>query len=105
MDPLQVDLYWIFSLLSGNKLVPVRLVAMAEDPRCAVVAPTSFRRLFWWGLKVEHGGLAFVSVVCHGRGDIFDPQVSFLAFSYSLHYFGPCLNLRYTRNILALEIW
>jgi hypothetical protein len=31
-----------------------------------------------------------------------DLQVSFLTFSCSLHCFGPCLNMRYTRNIVAL---
>jgi hypothetical protein len=48
--------------------------------------------------------LASVSVVCRVRGEKSDPQVSFLAFSCSFHCFGPCLNMRYTRNILALEI-
>ena len=91
---------------SGNKTVPIRLaVAAAEDPRCAVVALASFWRLgsgaCWWSAAA----LASVSVVCRDRGDRSDTQVSFIAFSCLLHYFGPCLNMRYTRNILALEIW
>jgi hypothetical protein len=45
--------------------------------------------------------LVSVSIVCHGRGDRSDPQVSFLTFSCSLHCFGPYLNMRYTRNIVA----
>ena len=55
------------------------------------------RRVF----PVECVALASVSIVCRGRGDRSDPQVSFLAFSYSLHCFGPCLNMRYIRNIVA----
>jgi len=55
----------------------------------------------WWSMVA----LASVSIACYGRGDRSDPQVSFLVFSCSLHYFGPCLNMRYTRNILALDIW
>ena len=80
-------------------------VAAAEDPRCALVAQATFWRLggrsSWWSMVA----LVSVSIMCHGRGDTSDPQVSFLAFSCSLHYFGPCLNMRYTRNIVALQIW
>jgi hypothetical protein len=87
---------------SQNKSVPIRLAA--ADPWCAMVAPAFFWRLggeaCWWS-AVE---LAFVSVVRHNRDDRADPQVSFLAFSYSLYCFGPYLNMRYIRNILALEI-
>ena len=57
------------------------------------------RRVF----PVEAVALASVSVVYRGRGDRSNPQVSFLAFS-CLHCFGPCLNMRYTRNIIVLEI-
>ena len=87
--------------------MPVRLatVAAAEGPRCVVVAPASFWRLGGGACRWSAAALASVSVVCRGRGDRSDPQVSFLAFFYSLHCFGPCLNTRYTRNILALEIW
>ena len=86
--------------------MPVRLaVAAAEDPRCAVVATTSFWRLGGGACQWSAVALASLPVVCHGRGDISDLQVSFLAFSYSLHYFGPCLHMRYTRKILSLEIW
>jgi hypothetical protein len=87
--------------------MPIRLavVAAAEDTRCAMVASASFWRLggraCWWSTVA----LASVSVVCRGRDDRSDPQVSFLAFFRLLHCFGPCLNMRYTRNILALEIW
>jgi hypothetical protein len=83
--------------------VPVRLVVV-EDPRCAVVALASFWRLGGGACRWSAATLASVFIVCHGRGDRSDQQVSFLAFSCSLHYFGPCLNMRYTRNILALEI-
>jgi hypothetical protein len=91
--------------------MPVRLVAVAavvvtaKDPRCAVVALVSFWRLGGGAYQWSAAALASVSVVCHGRGDRSNTQVSSLAFSYSLHYFDPCLNMRYTRNILALEIW
>ena len=88
--------------------MPIGLAAVAveEDPRyAAVVAQVSFWRLggrsSWWSMAA----LASVFVLCHGRGDRYDPQVSFLAFSCSLRYFGPCLNMRYTRNIVALQIW
>ena len=105
----QVDLYiGYISPTSENKSVPVGLVAMvatAEDPRCVVLAQASFwrqgGRASWWSAVA----LASVSIVCHGRGYRSDPHVSFLAFSYSLHCFGPCLNMRYTRNIVAFEIW
>ena len=86
--------------------MPILLAAaaVAEDPQGTVVAQVSFWRLggrsSWWSMAA----LASVFVLCHGRGDRYDPQVSFLAFSCSLRYFGPCLNMRYTRNILALEI-
>jgi hypothetical protein len=86
-------------------LVRLAAVAVVEDSRCAMVAPVSFWRLgdgtCWWSVVA----LVSVSVVCHGRGDRSDPQVYFLAFSCSLHCFGPCLNMRYTRKILASEIW
>jgi hypothetical protein len=58
-----------------------------------------------WVFLVERVALVSVSVVCHGRVNRSDLQASFLAFSCSLHYFGPCLNMRYTRNIVALQIW
>jgi hypothetical protein len=58
-----------------------------------------------WVFPVERTALPSVSVVCRGRGNKSDLQVSFLAFSYLLHYCGPCLNMRYTRNIVALHIW
>ena len=91
---------------SGNKSVLVRLAAAEEeDPWCAMVALMSFWRLDGRACRWSTVALAFVSVAYHGSGDRSDPQVSFLAFSYSLHCFGPCLNMRYTRNILALEIW
>ena len=109
MDALQVDLYRSIGYIpfKWKQSVPVRqaAVAAAEDPQCAVVVPVSFWRLgggaCWWSTAT----LAFVSVVCRGRGDKSDLQLFFLAFSCSLHCFGPCLNMRYTRNILALEIW
>ena len=85
-----------YTYLSRQTNMPIGL-AETVDPWCAGV-----RR---WVFLMVHTALAFVSVVCRGRGDRSDPQVSFLAFSCSLHYFGPCLNMRYTRNILALEIW
>ena len=86
--------------------MPVGLAAAGEeDPQCAVVAQASFWRLGGRSSRWSVAALASVSVVYRGRGDRSDPQVSFLIFSYSLHYFGPCLNMRYTRNILALEIW
>ena len=90
---------------SGNKYVPVGLAAVAatEDPQCVVVAQASFWRLDGGSSRWSVAALASVFVVCHGKGDKSNPQVSFLAFSYSLHYFGPCLNMRYTRNILALK--
>jgi hypothetical protein len=85
---------------SGNKSVPIGLAAAAtEDPQCAVVAQASFSRL--GGGSSRWSALASVFIVCRDRGDRSDPQVSFLAFSYSLHYFSPCLNMRYTRNIVA----
>jgi hypothetical protein len=87
---------------SGNKSVPVGLAAATKDPWCAVVAQASVWRLgdvsSWWSTVA----LASMSVVCHGGGNKSDPSVSFLTFSYLLHYFGPCLYLRYTRNIVAL---
>ena len=92
---------------SGNKFVPVGLAAAAvaaatEDPHCAIVAQASFWRLGGESSQWSAVALASMSVMCHGRGDRSNPQVSFLAFSCSLHYFGPCLNMRYTRNIVAL---
>ena len=90
------------SPLSGNKSVPVRLAAVAaEDPWCAVVAPASFWRLGGRACRWSALTLASVPVVCHDRGHRSDPQVSFLAFSYSLHCFGPCLDMGYTRNIVV----
>jgi hypothetical protein len=58
-----------------------------------------------WVFLVERVALASMSIVCHGRGDRSDLQVSFLTFSCLLRCFGPYLNLRYTRNIVALQIW
>jgi len=81
--------------------MPVRLAAVVDDSRCDVVALASFWRLgggaCWWSTVA----LASVSVVCYDSGDRSNLQVSFLSFS-CLHYFGPCLNMRYIRNILAL---
>ena len=85
--------------------MPVRLATAEEDPRCAVVALASFWRLGNGACRWSAVELASMSVVYHDRGDRSDLQVSFLTFSCSLHYFGPFLNMRYTRNILALEIW
>ena len=109
MDRLTYILDISLSPASGNKSMPVGLATVAaaaiEDPQCAMVAQASFWRLgggsSWWSVVA----LASVSIVCHGRGDRSDPQVSFLAFSCSLHYFGPSLNLRYIRNIVAFQIW
>ena len=86
--------------------MPIGLAAaaVAEDLWCAMLAQASFWRLGSGACRWSRMTLVYVSVVCRGRGDRSNPQVSFLAFSYSLHYFGPCLNMRYTRNILALEI-
>jgi hypothetical protein len=83
--------------------MPIGLVAAAatEDPQCAVVAQASFWRLGGRSSRWSVAALASVSVMCHGRGDRSDPQVSFLAF-YCLHCFGSYLNMRYTRNIVAL---
>jgi hypothetical protein len=86
--------------------MPIRLTAVAaDDPQCAVVALTSFSRLGGGACQWSAADLAFVSIVNRGRDDRSNPQVSSLTFSCSLHCFGPCLNIRYTRNILALEIW
>jgi hypothetical protein len=86
--------------------VPIGLAAAAAtDPPCAVVAHASFWRLGSGSSQWSAATLASVSVMCRGRGDISDLQVSFLAFSYSLHCFDPCLNMKYTRNIVALQIW
>ena len=92
---------------SGNKFVPIGLavVAATEYPQCAVVAQVSFWRLGGGSSRWSVAALASVSVMCHGRGDRADPQVSFLAFSYSLHCVGPCLNMRSIRNIVAFQIW
>ena len=97
------------SLASGNKSMPIGLVvvmtvAAMEDPQCAVVAEVSFWRLGGRSSRCRAAALASMSVVGRGIGDRSDPQVSFLAFS-CLHYFAPYLNMRYTTNILALEIW
>ena len=56
---------------SGNKSVPVGLAAAAatEDPQYAMVAQTSFWRLGSWSSQWSVVALAFVSVVCYGRGD------------------------------------
>ena len=92
---------------SGNKSVPVGLAAATtamEDPQCAVVAQASFWRLCSGSSRWSVAALASVSVVCRDRGNKSDSQVSFLIFS-CLHCFGPCLNMRYTRNIVALQIW
>jgi hypothetical protein len=106
VDRLTYILDISLSPASGNKYVPIRLVTLVvaaamEDPQCAMVAQASFWRLgggsSWWSVA----SLASVSIVCHDRGDRSDPQVSFLAFSCSFHCFGPYLNMRYTRNIVA----
>ena len=91
---------------SGNKSMPIGLVAAiaVEDPQCAVVAQASYWRLGGGSSRWSTMALVSMSVVCRGRGGRSDPQVSFLAFS-CLHCFGPSLNMRYRRNILALEIW
>jgi len=92
---------------SVNKSMPIRLVVVAaeeEDPRCVLLAPASFWKLVGKPCRWRTVALVFVSIVCHGRGDRSDPLVSFLVFSYSLHYLGHCLNMRYTRNILAFKI-
>jgi hypothetical protein len=82
--------------------MPVGLVVpvapAAEDPQCAVVAQASFWRLGGRASRWSVAALVSVSVVCHGRGDRSDPQVSFLAFSCSLHCFGPCLNMRHLQE-------
>jgi hypothetical protein len=79
--------------------VPVGLAAAVaaavEDPRCAMVAQAS---------QWSAAALAYVSILCHGRGDISDPQVPFSLFPVCFTVLGPCLNMSYTRNILALEI-
>jgi hypothetical protein len=87
--------------------MPIGLATTAttEDPRCAVVAQASFWRLHGGSSQWSTMALASVSVVCRGRGDRSDLQVSFLVFCYLLHCFGPSLNMRYTRNIVALQIW
>ena len=87
---------------SGNKSMHVGLAAAVKDPRCDVVAQASFWRLDGGSSRWSATALASVSVVCHGRDDRSDLKVSFLVFSCSLHYFGLCLNMRYTRNIVAL---
>ena len=88
---------------SENKSMPVGLAAAAEDPWCAaMVAQASFCRLGDRASRCSVVALVSVSVVCHGRGDRSDLQVPFLAFSCLLHCFGPCLNMRCTRNIIAL---
>ena len=94
------------SPVSGNKSMLVGLTAVAamEDPQCVVVAQASFWRLGGGSFEWSAIALAPVSIVCRGRGDRSDPHVSFLAFS-CLHCYGPCLNMRYTRNIVALQIW
>ena len=91
---------------SGNKSVPVGLTVAAatEDPHCGVVAQASFWRLGSRSSRWSVVALASVFIMCCSRGDRSDLQVSFLVFFYSLHYFGPCLNMRYTRNIVALQI-
>jgi hypothetical protein len=67
---------------SGNKFVPVRLVAAAAvaDPWCAVVAPASFWRLGGGACQWSVAPLVFVSIVSRGRGDRSDPHVSFSPF-------------------------
>jgi len=88
--------------------VPVGLAvvaAAAKDPRCVVLAQASFWRLGGGASRWSTVALVFMSVVCRGSGNRSDLQVPFLTFSNSLHYFGPCLNMSYTRNILAFEIW
>jgi hypothetical protein len=67
---------------SGNKSMPIRLVAAAAvaDPRCAMVAPASFWRLGSGACQWSTAPLASVSVVSRGRGNRSDPQVSFSPF-------------------------
>ena len=108
MDRLTYILDISLSPASGNKSVPIGLATAAaatEDPQCVVVAQASFWRLGGGSSQWSTAALASVSIVYRGRGDRSDPQVSFLAFSYSLHYFGPCLNMRYTRNSVVFQIW
>jgi hypothetical protein len=99
--------YTLDILCKWKQIYAVGLAAAAamEDFRYAMVAQASFWRLGDGASRWCATALVSVSVVCHSRGDGSDPQVSFLVFSCSLHYFGHCLNMRYTRNILALEIW
>ena len=52
--------------------MPVGLAAVAvavEDPRCVVLAQSSFWRLGGGASRWSTVALASVSVVCHGRGD------------------------------------
>ena len=91
MDRLTYILDISLSTPSGNKYVPVGLAtavvapAAIEDPQCAMVAQASFWRLgggsSWWSIAT----LASMSIVCRGRGDTSDLQISFLAVFYSLH--------------------
>jgi hypothetical protein len=59
---------------SGNKsvLVGLAVVAVVEDPRCAVVAQASFWRLGGGSSRWSVAALAPVSIVCHDRGNISD---------------------------------
>ena len=81
------------------------MVAAVEDPWSAVVAQASFWRLGGEACRWSAMASASMFFVFHDSGDRSNPHVVFLAFSYLLHYFGPCLNMRYIRNILVLEIW
>jgi hypothetical protein len=103
----RVDLY-IGYIPCKWKQIYARWIATAtttEDPYCAMVAQASFWRLGGGPSRWSVAALASVCIVCYDRGDRSDLQVSFLAFSYSLHCFGHCLNMRYTRNIIAFQIW
>jgi hypothetical protein len=96
-----VDLYIGYIPCKWKQICAIGLAAVAaKDPRCAaMVAQASFWRLgcraSWWSAAA----LASMSVVCRGRGDRSDPQVSSLPFSCLLHCFSPCLNVRYTRKL------
>ena len=62
---------------SGNKFMSVGLATVAtattEDPLCAVVAQASFWRLGGRSSRWSVVALASMSIVCHDRGDRYDP--------------------------------
>ena len=73
MDRLTYILDISLSPASGNKSVPIGLATAAattEDPQCVVVAQASFWRLGSGSSRWNTATLAFVPVVCRGRGDI-----------------------------------